>query len=125
MKFTPIEPPRTFSVGKDEYIQIADCGRVELSPNEQVTFTTPSGTEYDFVRKEWGYYATPSLNGRLSSFGLRAVLVKSPGNKFYIFAVEQGKEPMFQEYIDKEKHEIISWLDSDDELKKVEDRLKG
>ena len=85
MKFTPKIPPRSFKVGKEGKIRLNDCGRVELSPDEQVTFTTPSGTEYDVVRKEWGYYATPSLNQRLVHFHLHAALIKSPDGKYYVF----------------------------------------
>ena len=78
MKFTPIDPARVFSVGRGGRIQLKDTARITLEPDEQVTFVTRAGAEYDVVRKSWGYYATPSLNGRLRRFGLRAVLSRSP-----------------------------------------------
>ena len=96
MNFIPTEPPRSFGVGIDKKIRIKECARIQLEDNEQVTFETESGLEYDVVRKEWGYYATPSLNGRLKRFNLRAVLVKSPLNKYFILLVEEGKEQAFQ-----------------------------
>ena len=55
----------------------SDCGRIALAPDEQVTFTTEAGGEYDVTRKSWGFYATPSINGRLKTFGLRAALVRN------------------------------------------------
>jgi hypothetical protein len=125
MKFMPINPPRTFEVGRGKSIKIKDCARIELAPDEQITFLTDLGAEYDVVRKDWGFYATPSLSGRLSGFGLRAALVKSTINKFYIFLVENSKEDAFQEYIDREGHKVICWLDSDSELKKLEQKIKG
>jgi hypothetical protein len=125
MKFKPIEPPRIFEVGRADIVKLKDCARIELEPDEQVTFLTESGAEYDVVRKSWGFYATPSLNGRLRKFGLRAVLVKSPGAMFYIFLVENGKEAYCQHYLEKEGHQIICWLDRDRELEALERKLKA
>src|SRR5688572_21632643 len=102
VKFTLIEPPREFEVGKTEIVKLKDCARIRLEPDEQVTFVTESGAEYDVARKSWGFYATPSLNARLQQFGLRALLVKSLAGKFYIFLVESGKEADCQRYLDIE-----------------------
>jgi hypothetical protein len=124
MKFTPINPPRVFNIGRSEVIQMKDCAHIELQPDEQVTFVTESGAEYDVARKSWGFYATPSLNGRLSSFGLRGALVKSLGGRFYILLVESGKEADFQRYLDAEGHSIVSWLDTDSELEALERKLR-
>lgn len=124
MKFMPIDPPRVFEVGRGKSITIKDCAHIKLAPDEQVTFLTDSGAEYDLARKEWGFYATPSLNGRLRQFGFRAALVKSPLNKFYIFLLEQGKEGAFQAYLNAEKHEVIGWLDSDQALEKLEQKMR-
>ena len=71
MKFTENIPPRTFEVGGARRFLMADCGTLELDADEQITLVTESGAEYDVARKDWGFYATPSLNGRLESFGLR------------------------------------------------------
>ena len=96
MKFKEVIPPRAFEVGSRAPVEITDCAQIRLAPNEQITLKTESGSEYDIVRKSWGYYATPSLNGRLKFFGLRTVLVKSPSSKFYVLLVEDGKEEDFQ-----------------------------
>ena len=123
MKITPIDPPRTFKVGYKQEIQLKDCGHIALGPDEQVTFTTELGGEYDVVRKSWGFYATPSMNQRLKKFGLKAALIKSPDGKYYIFLVETGKETDFQHYVQAENLHIICWLDDDANLQEIERKL--
>ena len=114
MKFTPIDPPRQFQVsGRGVSLTLSDCGRVALEPDEQVTFTTSSGAEYDVARKDWGFYATPSTNGRLQSFGLRAALVLSGYQKLFVVLVEAGKEDAFLEYVAADKQRLLCWLDDD------------
>ncbi len=120
MKFTPINPPREFEVGREAVIKLKDCARIELEPNEQVTFKTESGGEYDVARKSWGFYATPSLNKRLPKFGFRAALAKSPDGRFYVFLAERGKEKELEDYINLEHLKIIYWLDSDEKLEELE-----
>lgn len=125
MKFTPIEPPRTYAVGFGETVMIADCGRVELAPDEQVTFLTESGAEYDVTRKDWGFYATPSLNGRLANFGLRGVLVRNRLGRHFILLVEQGKEAAFERYLKVEALAVVTWLDSEAALQSLAATLGG
>ena len=110
MKLTPHTPPRRFAVGHDGAITLSHCADIALEPDQQVTFTTASGTEFDVVRKDWGYYATPSLNGRLPAHGLRPALVRS-GDKTYLLLVEHGAEPTFSAYLDDQRMTIICWLD--------------
>jgi hypothetical protein len=86
---------------------------VELEADEQVTFELSSGAQYDIARKEWGFYATPSLNGRLQKFGLRAVLVfNKVSGKYYILIVEVDKEELFNSYLEQEDSVIVTWLDN-------------
>jgi hypothetical protein len=124
MKFNPLEPPRVFEVGFGEKIQLKDCAHIELAPDEQVTFYTESGAEYDVARKNWGFYATPSLNGRLQRFGLRGVLVKNQIKQYFVMLVEQGKEPLFEDYLRKEHLEVICWLDAQADLERLERLLR-
>lgn len=125
MKIVKNDPPREFTTGRAEPVRLKDCGRIYLDPDEQVTFVTESGSEYDVARKSWGFYATPSLNGRLTSFGWRAALVKSSSARYYLFLVEQGRERDFQEYVDREGHIVVCWLSSDDELGTLEEKMSG
>ena len=122
MKFAPKDPPRHFSVGNAAPFDMKDCGSLALEPDEQVTFTTPAGGEYDVARKDWGFYATPSLNGRLPQFGLRSVLIRNRlTGRYFVLLIERGREDRFEAYCKQESLETVSWLDSDDAL----DRLRA
>ena len=113
MKFVPKTPPRRFAVGTAVKFDMKDCGTLALAPDEQVTFLTEGGAEYDIARKDWGFYATPSLNGRLEQFGLRGVLIKNRGTgRYFVLLVERGKEAAFDAYCGQENLAVVAWLDS-------------
>ena len=114
MKFIPIDPPRKFEVsGAGVRLHLSDCGRVALSADEQLTFTTEAGGEFDVTRKSWGFYATPSTNGRLKTFGLRAALVRNVAGRLFVVLVEQSKEAEFLAYVKADKQTLLTWLDDD------------
>ncbi|PCJ01730.1 MAG: hypothetical protein COB14_03565 [Alphaproteobacteria bacterium] len=119
MKLDIKEIPRKFNVGVDQSITISDMGQVDLDTNEQLTFITPQGAETDIVRKEWGFYATGSLNGRLPEHNLRVALTVNKQNRYYIMLVEHGFEEAFETYINEEDNALICWLD-DKSLKKIQ-----
>lgn len=120
MKIDVKDPPRSFVVkGAGLEDVLYDCAHIELKPNEQVTFKTPEGTEYDVTRKSWGYYATPSTNGRLKSFGLRAALIKASTGRYFVMLVESGKVAEFQRYLDDDKQLLLCWLDDDTHLARL------
>jgi hypothetical protein len=120
MKFTPIDPPRQFVVsGAGVQLSLKDCGRVSLEPDEQVTFTTPAGGEYDVTRKSWGFYATPSTNGRLSSFGLRAALVRNLKGRLFVVLVERGNEGAFFAYVEADQQIFLTWIDDDASVERL------
>lgn len=100
-------------------LTLSDCGRVELGADEQVTFTTEGGGEYDVTRKDWGFYATPSMNGRLKTFGLRAALVLSTYGKLFLMLVESGKEGAFLDYVHADHQKVLCWLDDDAEVARL------
>ena len=117
------KPPRAFTVGLNNQSTIKDCGSIRLDPDEQVTLVTTDGKEYDIVRKNWGYYATPSINSRLMSFGLRAVLVKGEDGKFFLHLVEKGKEEEYTRYRTTERLAVVCWIDSHEALSRLERKL--
>ena len=125
MKFEPKIPPREFEVGYDVKGIIRDCGTMRLAADEQITFLTEAGGEYDLTRKEWGFYATPSLNGRLAGFNLRAVLVKNRVDRFFVLLVERGKEEAFDRYVAAEPLKIVAWLDSLEALQALEAAMES
>ena len=123
MKIEPKNPPRAYEVGRTVKLWMKDCGTVRLEADEQLTFTTEAGAEYDLARKDWGFYATPSLNGRLEQFGLRGVLVKNRIGRYFVMLVESGKEALFDRYVAVEELDIVAWLDSTENLVALESAL--
>jgi len=124
MKFEPKSPPRRFTVGNSVRFHMLDCGELRLEPDEQVTFRTAAGAEYDVAAKDWGFYATPSLNGRLQQFGLRGVLIRNQGTgRYFILLVERGKEALFNAYCIQENLTVITWLDNTETLDRMAARL--
>jgi hypothetical protein len=121
MRVDRIEPPREFQVGG---VTLRHCADVELEPEEQVTLVTSSETEYDIVRKSWGYYATPSLNRRLVEHGLRAALTANADGRVALMVVEHGCEQEFGTYLDAQQMRVVAWLDSDDAVASVIERLE-
>ncbi|HZP68477.1 MAG TPA: hypothetical protein VFB29_00920 [Pseudolabrys sp.] len=120
MKFIPIDPPRKFEVaGAGVRLHLSDCGRVALAADEQVTFTTEAGGEFDVTRKSWGFYATPSTNGRLRRFGLRAALVRNVAGRLFVVLVEQGKEAEFLAYVEADRQTLLTWLDDDASVERI------
>ena len=74
------------------------------------------------TRKDWGFYATPSLNARLVDFRLHAVLVRNKIDRYFVLLVEEGKEPQFQRYLDLEELEVVTWLDDAEKLGRLRPR---
>ena len=111
MRFEELNPPRRFRVGQQGEIEISDCGRVHLQPEEMVTFVTPGGREYDVAAKDWGFYATPSVNARLLDQGFKTALVRNRQGRYYVTIVEiQGME-CFLAYVRDQQQELCEWLD--------------
>ncbi|MAV94398.1 hypothetical protein OAK21_06335 [Pseudomonadota bacterium] len=114
MKHNFKDKPRKFVVGVDQDIELSDFGEVFLDPDEQITFNDAHGNEYDVCKKDWGYYATPSLNGRLQSFNFFSALVMNKSTqKKYIMLVHHDKLDLFNKYIANEDQEIIFWFHKD------------
>lgn len=114
------EPARQFTVGRGGDIVISDCGTVELQPDEQVTFVTENGSEFDVARKDFGYYATPSLNGRLPTHGLRPALVRNAvSDHYFVLLVEPAAEDRYRDYLRHEALDHLMWLDDPEALARL------
>jgi hypothetical protein len=128
VRVDPVEPPRTFEVGEGG-ARLAHVADLELEADEVVTFKTASGTEFDVTRKAWGYYGTPSFNGRLQEHGLRAALalgmprVTESSERMYLMLVEAGREPEFEAYMSAEGMRVLAWLDDDQRVADAASRL--
>jgi hypothetical protein len=124
MKIRRIEPPRSFRAGINQ-IEIRDCAHIELDADEQVTFKTPQGGQFDVARKSWGFYATPSLDGRLPSFGLRPALVRNCQQKHYVLLCEKGCQTDWEAYLRDEQLTVVGWLDDPATLQQIHEALTG
>lgn len=120
MKIDELRPPRQFKVGRNGKIVLSDCGRILLDNNEQVTFCTDSGCEYDVVRKSFGYYATPSINSRLIRFGYTTALVRNKLGHYFILLVEKGREDDLREYLESEALRLVCKLSDKNDLMRIE-----
>jgi len=115
--------PRQFEVGNKEKFKIKDFGKIKLNENEQITFINEDGGEYDLAKKNWGFYATPSINSRLKNFGFRTLLIKNKKTKrFFIFLLENGKEKILNDYIRNEGLKIVCYLDDESTLTRIESK---
>ena len=96
---------RLFTAGITK-LKIIDKGSIYLKNDNQVTFRYKK-SEYDVCRKNWGYYATPSINGRLQNFGFKTFLTQNKFKKIYINLVHSNKIKTFKKYLKKEKSKIL------------------
>ena len=112
-------PPREFRVGKNSEIRIKDSASITLGENEQVTFTN-EGKEFDVCKKKWGFYATPSTNRRLKSYGyLTCICVTERAAFTFWLSMKTIKKIFF--FISQWNMKILSWLDDDYIIQKEKD----
>lgn len=105
-----LKKKRHYKVGNNDDIIIKDCGKIKLQENEQISFIGNNGL-YDFCRKDWGFYSTPSINKRLKNNNFEVYLVSNLFNDIYIWSVEKNKKKEFYKYLIKENHKILLRLD--------------
>ena len=120
MKTFFLKKPREYEVGIKSKTIIKDVGKINLDSDEQITFVDSSDNEYDLAKKNWGYYATPSINKRLKKFNYKTALVKNnETDLFYIMIVYDKKINEFNKYISADSMEIVCWLDENKSLSKI------
>ena len=101
---------RKFEVGINKKIIISDLAKIYLKPNEQVTFLSDNFSRHDVVRKDWGYYATQSVNSRLKK-KFKTALVINPLKRIFVMIVEKKHFKKFKKYCKEENQKILIWLD--------------
>ena len=128
MKVNFYNKPRKFHI-EEGNVTISDFGKINLDPDELVSFQTPSGRECDFVAKKWGFYPTSSVNMRLRKEGFKTALVRSFDNKLQINVVEEDNVDSFKKYLSDHtsSKRIICWLDelTEDEMDEIEKIARG
>ncbi len=111
MKILKKTKPRIFKVGFDNKISVKDFGKIYLKNHEQITFMDDNH-EYDFGKKDWGYYSTPSINGRLKNNQFQVYLVKNIHGKIYLMTVKKSKIKNFENYCSTDHQKILFRLDN-------------
>jgi len=107
MKIIKTKPVRVFEVGHKKKNKIFATADIYLDHDEQVTFFSDS-KEFDICKKDWGFYATPSLNGRLKKFGWKSYLCKSKlTNRYYVHLVDPSMNSTYKKYLANEEMIII------------------
>jgi len=101
---------RNFEVGRGKKITIKDVAKIYLKHNEQVTFMTSNQGKHDVTRKDWGLYATQSINSRLKK-KFKTALVINPLKRVFIMLVERNKIKNFKRYCKQENQKVLIWLD--------------
>ena len=111
MQIDAFAEPRRFPVGVAE-IELSHVANIDLQPDEMVTFVSSADREYDVTAKDWGYYATPSVGGRLRSFGMRAALMRNVDTRqAFVVLVFDDQVTAWREYMEAERQEVVMWLD--------------
>ena len=100
---------RKFKVGLNDII-LKEVAKIKLNKNELVTFVNGK-SEYDVVKTNWGYYATPSINSRLKKFNIKTCIIRNKITKnIFITLIEKNKKKIFRKYLKDEKCELLKWL---------------
>jgi 2-polyprenyl-3-methyl-5-hydroxy-6-metoxy-1,4-benzoquinol methylase len=118
-----IKKDRSYKTGFGGGIVIKDCARIMLNSNEQVTFQSKNFL-YDFCKKNWGYYSTPSINKRLKNNGFEVYLIQNLTGDIYLWSVEKNKKKNFLNYLKKENQKIIAQLDNINSPKEIIKNIK-
>lgn len=97
---------RSFFVGKNKKIKITEKAIIKLNNNEQITFLNQKD-EYDVVKKNWGYYCTPSINNRLKVNNFKSFIVSNKKKHIFLMTVNKKKINSFKNYLKSEKIKIL------------------
>ena len=101
---------RKFIVGSGKNsIKINHTAKIRLNNDEQITFLFKK-SQHDFVKKNWGFYATPSINGRLKKEGFISALVKNKKKMIYLMVIHKTKKKEFNKYCKLHDQKVVKWL---------------
>jgi hypothetical protein len=82
--------------------------KVCLNADEQVTFVI-GDSKFDVTKKDWGFYASPSIQKRCLNNGLKAAIIFQ-GKNCYVVFVKKNKEKKFFSFIKKNKYNFLDWI---------------
>jgi len=107
MKLNLLKIPRKFYVGKNNLL-IKDFGKIYLSNDEMISFNFFKKDNYDFTKKNWGFYVSQSISQRVKLNNFTLYLVKNlMSGRFYLLAKYMNKSKQFKRYLEQEKMKVI------------------
>ena len=105
MKIDVIDPPRIFTVGKDNWVTLRDCAHVMPDEGDMVTVAHADGlVRWPVVRRRWGF-ALPLLLDRPTERGLRATLSGKDDRRCHLLIFDASHPESFLEYEKIEEHQ--------------------
>ena len=90
-----------------------------MKNNELVSFFFGKKQEYDFVKKNWGFYISPSINDRLKKNEFKIALVENEKKKIFLCAYSKKKIKQFKSYLKKDNQKKLF-----DISQKIIDKIK-
>jgi hypothetical protein len=104
------EVVRKFYVGNEFPIQISLIKELAILPDQMITLVTRNSKRLDVACKNWGFYATPSINSRLADQNLRVAITENEQGRRYVLVVDVDEIMAFEEYCGIQKQRVVSWL---------------
>ena len=98
-------------------ITLTKTSEIQLLNNEFVTFKDRN-KEYDFSKKNWGYYISPSINNRLKKNSYEVFIIKNKLERFFLCSVKKTEKKTFSNYLKRTNQKVICTL-NDKFLKKL------
>ena len=99
---------RSFEVNKK--IILKHTANIKLNSNEMITLKN-NKMEFDITKKKWGFYATPSINKRLKSFGFLSAIIQNNNTKnIFVVLIDKKKKKLFTKYIKTQDIRVLKWL---------------
>jgi hypothetical protein len=88
-----------------------DLEELVLGQDEQITMVSENGSEVDVARKEWGFYATPSIGSRLPRYGYNACLIRNADDALFMAVVLKQYESEFDAFLLHTGQKFVAWCD--------------
>ena len=102
---------RKFKPSPHSKIILKDCGKIFLNNDELVSFCSKNNnnSNYEITKKNWGFYATPSINKRLKNNNFETFIVVNKFKDFFIMIVYKNKKKLFLDNLKKNQLKKVPW----------------
>ena len=114
MRFLVKNPPREFTVGRDDWVTLRDCGAVALEPGEMTEIAgAKDETVWRVARQPWGFAIPLPLNRPVGARGLRARIAGRSPERAHLLLVDPELEDAFEQYAAREDMRTYAELTDD------------